>query len=308
MSRRADRQASRPGKAPATVLEAFRQHRQTQARRAQALARLLVEVSADYRIQARRAQDVQQACTEAYGASENAVVLSLRELLGVVSAHEWRKKGVQVPALGERIHAHYGVFSPLRGEYLDLIAQAPLGKAASAFDIGTGSGVIAALLARRGIPQIVATDTSTRALACAAENFQRLDIAEQIRLVSADLFPEGRADLVVCNPPWLPETPTSPVEAAVYDPESRMLRGFLAGLQDHLTPGGEAWLIISDIAELLGLRSRAELEAWIADAGLCVVDRMDIRPRHPKAADASDALHAARSREVTSLWRLAVRA
>ncbi len=305
MIRRADRQKSRPGKPPATALEAFRQHRQQQATRAQALARLLVEVNAEHLIQARRAQDVQQACTEAYGEVETGYVVSLRELLSVISAHEWRKKGVRVPALGERIHAHYGVFSPLRGEYLDLIAQAPLPGNKTAFDIGTGSGVIAALLAQRGVASITATDTAPRALACAADNLKRLRLESQVELLEADLFPPGQAQLVVCNPPWLPETPTSPVEAAVYDSDSRMLRGFLAGLRAHLAPGGEGWLIISDIAELLSLRSRDELLSWIGAAGLQVVARLDIRPRHPKAQDASDPLHAARSREVTSLWRLA---
>ncbi|MDO6388003.1 class I SAM-dependent methyltransferase [Uliginosibacterium sp. 31-12] len=305
MSRRADKQQSRPGKAPATALEAFRQHRAAQAARAQALARLLIEVDATHAIQARRAQDVAQACLEAYGPVDTSYVVSLRELLGVVSAHEWRKKGVQVPELGENIHAHYGVFSPLRGEYLDLIAKAPLPGKSTAFDIGTGSGVIAALLAKRGVAQIIATDMAPRALACAADNLQRLGLTNQVELLQADLFPPGQAKLIVCNPPWLPETPTSPVEAAVYDPDSRMLRGFLAGLPAHLAPGGEAWLIISDIAELLGLRTRDELLGWIQDAGLRVVNRLDTRPQHPKAMDANDPLHAARSREVTSLWRLA---
>jgi len=36
-----------------------------------------------------------------------------------------------------------------------------------------------------------------------------------------------------------------------------------------------------------------------------VVARLDIRPTHAKATDAADPLHAARSAEVTSLWRLA---
>ena len=83
-----------------------------------------------------------------------------------------------------------------------------------------------------------------------------------------------------------------------------MLRGFLAGLAAHLTDGGEGWLIISDIAELLGLRSREQLLTWIAEAGLNVIGRLDTRPKHPKAQDASDPLHAARAAEVTSLWRL----
>jgi hypothetical protein len=63
-------------------------------------------------------------------------------------------------------------------------------------------------------------------------------------------------------------------------------------------------LILSDFAEHLGLRSRSELLAWIAAAGLEVRERRDIRPRHPKAGDPTDALADARSRELTSLWRL----
>jgi methylase of polypeptide subunit release factors len=126
----------------------------------------------------------------------------------------------------------------------------------------------------------------------------------QVELLEADLFPPGQATLVVCNPPWVPARPNSSVEHAVYDPDSRMLRGFLDGLKAHLAPGGEGWLILSDLAEHLGLRPRAQLEQWIAAAGLKVLGRLDARPVHPKASDASDPLHAARSAEVTSLWRL----
>jgi methylase of polypeptide subunit release factors len=128
-----------------------------------------------------------------------------------------------------------------------------------------------------------------------------------VEIMQADLFPEGRAPLVVCNPPWVPARPNSPIEHAVYDPDSRMLRGFLAGLADHLEPGGEGWLILSDLAEHLGLRPRAELLAMIDAAGLQAVGRIDVKPQHPRAADNTDPLHAARSAELTSLWRLAVR-
>ncbi|MFV0371213.1 MAG: methyltransferase, partial [Azonexus sp.] len=227
-----------------------------------------------------------------------------------VSAHEWRKKGVPVAALNASIHPHYGVFSPLRGEYVDLLAQAELPAAcaapgALAFDVGAGSGVLAAVLARRGL-EVVATDSAPQAIACASENLERLGLAGQVSVVEADLFPAGQAALVVCNPPWLPAQPTSPVEQAVYDPDSRMLRGFLGGLAARLLPGGEGWLILSDLAEHLGLRSRRELEDWIAAAGLRVAGRLDIRPRHGKAQDKNEPLHAARAAEVTSLWRLVV--
>jgi hypothetical protein len=91
----------------------------------------------------------------------------------------------------------------------------------------------------------------------------------------------------------------------VFDPDSRMLRGFLDGLAAHLEVGGEGWLIISDLAEHLGLRTRPELLAMIDAAGLKVLGKIDIKPQHPRVTDTSDPLHAARAAELTSLWRLA---
>jgi len=304
MARRIDR---KPRKQGATPAEAFHLHRQAQSQRARTLGMLLILLDADYRIPLRRAPEVQAACEEAYGPAAEASIVSLRELLGLVGAHEWRKKGVAIAALGERIHPHYGVFSPVRGEYVALVDQAPLPSQALAFDIGTGTGVLAAVLARRGVEHVVGTDQDPRALQCARENIARLGLGKQVEIMQADLFPQGRAPLVVCNPPWIPARPSSPIEGAIYDPESRMLLGFLGGLIDHLEPGGEGWLILSDIAEHLGLRTRETLLSAIENAGLAVIERLDTRPHHPKAADPDDPLHAARAQEVTSLWRLGVK-
>jgi SAM-dependent methyltransferase len=307
LGRRVDAAEARPVKG-GTALAAFERHRQAQGRRARVLGMLLLPFEAGHSIPLRRAPDVKQACEEAYGPATEAYVASLRELLGLIGAHEWRKAGVPIEAVKGRIHAHHGVFSPIRGEYIDLVAQAPLPGGRRAFDIGTGTGVLAAVLARRGIKDVVATDLSPRALACARDNIERLGLSTRVKLVEADLFPPGKASLIVCNPPWVPAQPTSPLEHAVYDPDSRMLRGFLSGLAEHLHEGGEGWLILSDLAEHLGLRPREALLGWIADAGLTVLGKLDIAPRHPKAQDASDALHEARSRELTSLWRLGVSA
>jgi len=199
------------------------------------------------------------------------------------------------------------VFSPIRSEYVDLVADAPLPSSVLAFDIGTGTGVLAAVLARRGVSHIVATDQDPRALACARENLARLELTDRVEVVQADLFPEGKAPLVLCNPPWVPARPTSPIEQAIYDPESRMLSGFLSGLAAHLEPGGEGWLLLSDLAEHLELRTRAELLAMFDQAGLVVLGKTDIRPHHPRASDQADPLRAARTAEITSLWRLGIR-
>ena len=97
------------------------------------------------------------------------------------------------------------------------------------------------------------------------------------------------------------------MESAIYDHESRMLRGFLSALPEHLEAGGEGWLILSDLAEHLGLRTREQLLEEFDAAGLRVVGRNDVRPRHPRVADKAAPLHSARAAEVTSLWRLATR-
>ena len=299
---------------PVSAEEGFANHRKAQALRARVLGQLLIELDGHYRIPLKRAPDVTQACTEAWGVPDGqARVVSLRGLQGLIGAHEWRKKGVPIEALqNAHIHPHHGVFSAVRGEYVGLVAQAPLPAALHtcpvAWDIGAGTGVLSAVLARRGVPRVVATDLSERALACARDNMTRLGLLDRVTLLQTDLFPHGQAALIVCNPPWLPARPTSVLEQAVYDEDSTMLRGFLSGLAVHLCDGGEGWLILSDLAEHLGLRSREQLMRWIGDAGLQVIDRIDTRPRHGKAQDSSDPLHLARAAEVTSLWRLGVAA
>lgn len=292
--------------------ENFHLHRQAQSQRARTLGMILIQVNPDRHISLRRAPDWRKAMLEAWGpAGTTGCVTSLRELLGLVGAYEWHEKGLEVPALGagpqNRIHPSYGVFSPVRGEYIQLVADAPLPSTELAFDIGVGTGVLSAVLAKRGIKRVVGTDMDPRALTCAQENMQRLGLKSQVELIQADLFPVGQAPLVVCNPPWLPARASAPIERAIYDENSAMLKGFLAGLAQHLTPKGEGWLILSDLAEHLGLRTRAELEAWIAEGGLKVVGKLDTKAAHKKVQDESDPLHAARATEVTSLWRLAVK-
>ncbi|MGC4940847.1 methyltransferase [Kribbella sp. DT2] len=286
----------------------FGTYRRQRARQAQAVNAVLVSLDSTDSIGARRAPDVRPACLEAYGEPTTDRLVALQELLGVIGAHQLRRRGVYVPALDARIHPHYGVFAPTRSEYVELVADAPL-NGRTAFDVGTGTGVLAAVLARRGLA-VTAADNNLRAVACARDNLARLGPA--VDVVCADLFPPGRAELIVCNPPWIPARAISALDHAVYDEDSRMLSRFLAGARDHLEPGGEVWLILSDLAEHLGLRSRGELLELFERSGLKIAGRSDAVPTHPRAqaareepsADRGDSLAAARALEVTSLWRL----
>ena len=270
----------------------FQAQREAQAERTRILNALLIPLT-NHQISLRRAPDVQVACAEAYGQPTGDRWIPLRELLGVIGAHQLRRRGVYVPALGDRIHPHYGVFAPTRSEYADLVAQHPLPPGAgTAFDIGTGTGVLAAIAGRRGIPRVVATDNNPRAVGCARENLHRLGVNAEV--LETHLFPPGRADLIICNPPWLPAKPLTTLDQAVYDEDHRMLRNFLRSAGAHLTPNGEIWLILSYLAERLGLRERDDLLEMFDAGRLRVTGRVETPARHRRA----------RQQEVTTLWHL----
>ena len=292
--------------AHADPASAFHQHRLAQSQASRLANALCVEIGVGFALDLPRAPNVQAALRDVYGVENTEpFVLPLAQLLGFIGAHEWHKKGVTIPELGGAIHVPFGVFSPIRGEYLSLIAQAKLpANARTALDVGTGSGVIAALLARRGVENIIATDTNPRAVACAQANIARLGFSPQINVLQQDLFGGHTADLIVCNPPWLPAKPTSAVETALYDPKHAMLHAFLRGAAAHLAQGGQVWLVMSNLAELLGLRGAHDLANWLAQYGWRVVGSLKTAPQHRKASDRSDPLAFARQREITTLYIL----
>jgi SAM-dependent methyltransferase len=292
------------GDDPAAAWRAERERRRVEH---DVLSRVLVPIEEGLRPSLRRAPDVAAALAEALGpAPALPGLLPLRELLGMIGAREWRRRGVEVPALGARVHPHHGVYAPVRGEYVALVAAAALEWPVAgrhAFDVGTGTGVLAFVLARAGA-SVVATDVEPAAVACARENAERLGLGGRVRVVQADLFPAGRADVVVSNPPWLPDDARTPLERAVYDPGGAFLERLVLALPERLADGGEAWVVLSDLAELLGVRPAGHVAALAARAGLRVSDVRSARPAHPRAGDREDPLHAFRAREVTRLYRL----
>jgi hypothetical protein len=191
-----------------------------------------------------------------------------------------------MPALGaapnNRIHPHYGVFSPVRGEYVDLVAQAPLPAKALAFDIGVGTGVLSAVLARRGVQRVVATDQDPRALACARDNLQRLGCWRRSAAVQADLFPPRGARRWWCaTRPGCRRGQLAHRARGVRrgQPHAARLSGRAGsppgarrrGLADPVGPGRAP-----------GPAPARQLLGWIAEAGLKVL-AAGHRPRHAKA-------------------------
>jgi methylase of polypeptide subunit release factors len=293
-----------------SALEAFREERQARLLEHETLSRVVVELDAEYRVGLRRAPDVKQACQDVWGDSGGQPThVALKTLLGMLGAAQWRKNGLQVPGLKGTLHPHYGVFTPTRTEYVELLARVPKARidGARVFDVGTGCGVLAFVLLQRGAASAVGTDIDPRAVACAQSNARGLGLDRRFTALEADLFPEGRADLVLCNPPWIPEPPKNRIDRAVYDEGSAMLGRFLGGLAEHLSPGGEGLLLLSDLAVLLGLRPAEWLEGELARNRLGVAWKFSTSAHHTKAKVRVDQLHSTRAREMTTLYGLAPR-
>lgn len=293
--------------------EAFRAERQQRSREHALLSRVVIALSPSLEIPLPHAPDLREPLREVLGPTEGPVLLPLRMLLGVQGAAGWTRSGVEVPGLKGRIHPRYGVYLPTRPDYLELLLEVTdLASGRTVLDIGTGTGVLSFVLLQHGAVRAVGVDVDPRAVACAAENAERLGLSGRFAALEGTLYEVpleahlegGRAEVVVCNPPWLPEAPKTRLDRAVYDGEGAMLRGFLAGLGAHLTPNGRGLLLLSDLAVRLGLRESGWLEARFSEAGLVVEAVHERSASHPKARDTSDPLHAARAAEVTRLYVL----
>jgi len=289
-----------------SVRDAYRAERKLRAEEQRTLGHLLVELDGHYRLSLKRAPDVAKACEWAWGPPPPRTLTPLKTLLGVIGAAQWRTKGLKVPGLEGTLEPHYGVYSPTRNDYVALLDGLDA-RGKTVFDVGTGTGVLSFVLLQRGAKSATGSDVEPLAVACARANAQRLKLSDRFTAVERDGFPDGRADLVVCNPPWIPEPPRTRLDRAVFDEGGAFVQRFLRELPEHLTPGGRGVLLISDLPELLGLRAPGWLEEQLAAAGLEVESVKQTAPAHPKSKDRDDPLYQARSRETVRSLLLKVR-
>jgi release factor glutamine methyltransferase len=96
-------------------------------------------------------------------------------------------------------------------------------------DIGTGSGAIAIALAVKGT-RGSATDLSPLALDVARDNARRHHVEDRITFVEADLFVDGRFDLIVSNPPYIATSELEDLQAEVKHEPIQALHGGKDGL------------------------------------------------------------------------------
>ncbi len=161
-------------------------------------------------------------------------------------------------------------------------------------DVGAGSGAIAvALAARLPAAQITATEISASALTVARENAERNGLAERVRFLEGDLLAPvagERFDLVVSNPPYVPEgdRDTLSVEVRDYEPAQALFAGS-DGLEVYrrLIPAAFAALVSGGFAVLeIGFGQQAAVEALLAGAGFSNIEFTEDLQNIPRVAAA----------------------
>jgi 16S rRNA (guanine1207-N2)-methyltransferase len=145
------------------------------------------------------------------------------------------------PDLGLWVCAHGAAFA---GTKLDLgtrrllpLLERMAPQATTAVDLGCGTGILAAALAKaRPQLHIVATDESAAAVASARATMLANEVADRVSVQRADAMSnlaDASADLIVCNPPFHVGTTVNPAAALkLFRAAGRVLR-----------PGGQLWTV-----------------------------------------------------------------
>lgn len=133
---------------------------------------------------------------------------------------------------------------------LDYLSVAP---GMRVLDVFSGSGAFAIVAALRGA-DVTAIDLSPVAVACTRRNAVLNGV--QVNAIEGTLAiaqQQAGFDLVIANPPLLPGTPTTLLEAALFDPDYRGTLEFLESLPGLLAPDGHGLLLLSDVFGRSGL-------------------------------------------------------
>ena len=120
-------------------------------------------------------------------------------------------------------------------------------------DIGTGTGVIALMLAQKFTKaQIDAVEVDVSAAETAAKNFNNSVFNEQLNIfpVSIEIFfdhrPENKYNLIISNPPFYLNSLESPKakKTLAKHTDADFFEGLIKNIAEHLSPKGLCWLIL----------------------------------------------------------------
>lgn len=175
--------------------------------------------------------------------------------------------------------------------------------AASALDLGTGSGVVAFLLARAGV-ETLGVDLREEWRPMWSRSLAESETPPSLRVADVGVLEVAPVDLITCNPPYFPAgsgpVAPDPLKAAARTESTATLDAFVACAARHLRPGGRACFVVP-----------REREAEVAGSGLHAREIWRIGRRRSlvvlraEAGPCDVVAHDEQADEVTSLYALA---
>lgn len=237
-------------------------------------------------------------------------LLTFPQVQGLNSAWQWYENGISIPVLRNKLHPYYGTYFPTRFEHLVLFdnwLKRYDGSKKTAIDVGIGSGVLAFQLVKHGFQKVFGTDTNPNAIVGLSEFMGDTKLSRKIELDFGHLFGkfEKQTELIVFNPPWLPESHDSDsLDEAIYYNE-KLFPEFFEAAKQRLLPDGKLVIIFSNLAQITNLTSVHPIEMEL-DEG----ERFQLEKRFTKkvkaASDKTKRDQHWRAEEEVELWVLRI--
>ncbi|MDW5289138.1 methyltransferase [Formosa sp. PL04] len=199
-------------------------------------------------------------------------LLPFPQIQGLNSAWQWYVNGITVPVLRNKIHPYYGTYFPTRFDHLvifDNWLKRYEGPKKSAIDVGFGSGVMSFQLIKHGFQKVFGTDINPNAIVGLTESMGDTKMSRKIELDLGSLFGkfEKPTELIVFNPPWLPQS-YSPerIDEAMYYNEN-LFPDFFKGAKERLLPEGKLVILFSNLAQITNVTKGHPIEKELAEGG-----------------------------------------
>lgn len=149
---------------------------------------------------------------------------------------------------GIELKLHPQVYEPAEDTFL-LAENLAVRKGDTALDVGTGTGLIALLMAKKA-SSVLGVDINPLAIELAREN-ARINGIKNVEFRVSDLFErvEGKFDVITFNAPYLPGEPEEPIDLALVGGEGgrEVLDRFIREVPEYIKPGGTVQIVQSSI-------------------------------------------------------------
>lgn len=231
------------------------------------LSNLILLEIVDQKLSAKKSPSI--GWLEKFYPENNHFFLTFPQIQGLNSAWQWYKNGISIPVLRNKIHPYYGTYFPTRFEHLVLFdnwLKRYKGTKKTAIDVGVGCGVLSLQMVHHGFQKVYATDTNPNAIVGLREFMGTTKLSRKIEVDLGHLFGkwEKQTELIVFNPPWLPEIQElNNIDNAIYY-NKNLFPDFFTAAKKRLLPDGKLVLIFSNLAQITNVTSEHPIEKELA--------------------------------------------